>query len=173
MAEPTTAYIGLGSNLGDRHRNIREALKTLDHNAAIEVGRVSDIKETAPLGQVSEPYYLNAVAELKTTLDPERLLSVLMTTEEVLGRTRRSKWGPRTIDLDLLLFGSEVIRLPDLIVPHPQMHLRLSFSTGCVSWTATCGIRCSTNRYGNWLAVLVGATSYSIRPARNSSVSPA
>ncbi len=124
MAEPTTAYIGLGSNLGDRHRSIREALKALDHNAEIEVGRVSDIKETAPLGQVSEPYYLNAVAELKTTLDPEGLLHVLMMTEDVLGRTRRSKWGPRTIDLDLLLFGSEIIRLPDLIVPHPQMHLR-------------------------------------------------
>jgi len=124
MAEPTIAYIGLGSNLGDRQRTIRDALATLGRHGEIEVMRVSDIKETAPLGQASEPYYLNGVAEIRTTLSPEGLLSVLMTTEDVLGRTRRGRWGPRTIDLDLLLFGQQILRLGHLIVPHPQMHLR-------------------------------------------------
>ncbi|MDI6450587.1 2-amino-4-hydroxy-6-hydroxymethyldihydropteridine diphosphokinase [Anaerobaca lacustris] len=124
MAERIAAYIGLGSNLGDRRRTIREALAALDRHPDIKVARVSDIKETAPLGQASEPYYLNGVAEVHTTLAPEGLLSVLMATEDVLGRTRRGRWGPRTIDLDLLLFGGQIVRLPHLIVPHPQMHLR-------------------------------------------------
>ncbi len=124
MAEPIAAYIGLGSNLGDRQRTIREALAALDRHPDIEVTRVSDIKETPPIGQASQPYYLNGVAEVRTTLSPEGLLNVLMTTEDVLGRTRRGRWGPRTIDLDLLLFGRRIVRLPNLIVPHPQMHLR-------------------------------------------------
>jgi 2-amino-4-hydroxy-6-hydroxymethyldihydropteridine diphosphokinase len=114
----------LGSNLGDRQRTIREALAALGRHPEIEVTRVSDVKETPPLGQASQPYYLNGVAEIRTTLSPEDLLSVLMTTEDVLGRTRRTRWGPRTIDLDLLLFGQRIVHLPHLIVPHPQMHLR-------------------------------------------------
>jgi len=124
MVEPTIAYIGLGSNLGDRERVMREALKSLGRNAQIEVLRVSRIKETAPLGQSPQPHYLNAVAEIRTTLGATALLDVLLTTEKILGRTRRGAWGPRTIDLDLLLFGQEILQLPDLIVPHPQMHLR-------------------------------------------------
>jgi 2-amino-4-hydroxy-6-hydroxymethyldihydropteridine diphosphokinase len=124
MAERTAAYIGLGSNLGDRRRSIREALAALERRPDIEVTRVSDVKETPPLGQASEPGYLNGVAEIHTTLTPEGLLGVLMATEDALGRTRHSRWGPRTIDLDLLLFGRQVVHLPHLIVPHPQMHLR-------------------------------------------------
>jgi len=124
MAERITAYIGLGSNLGDRRHTIREALASLNRHPEIEVSRVSDIKETPPLGQASEPYYLNGVAEIHTTVAPEELLSVLMNTEDILGRTRRGRWGPRTIDLDLLLFGRKIVRQPHLIVPHPQMHLR-------------------------------------------------
>lgn len=124
MDEPIAAYVGLGSNLGDRRRSIKDALDALKRHPDIEVPRVSDIRETAPLGQASEPYYLNGVAEVWTTLNPEELLNVLRTTEDVLGRTRRAKWGPRTVDLDLLLFGRQIIRLPHLIVPHPQMHLR-------------------------------------------------
>ncbi len=124
MTEPTTAYVGLGSNLGDRQRSIREALDALDRHPEIEVARVSDITETVPLGQASEPYYLNGVAEVRTTLNPEGLLNVLLTTEDMLGRVRRSGWGPRTIDLDMLLFGGQIVRLAKLIVPHPQMHLR-------------------------------------------------
>ena len=124
MAEPTTAYIGLGSNLGDRERVIREALKSLGRNGHIEVLRVSKLKDTLPLGRSSQPHFLNGVAEIHTTLSATALLDVLLTTEEILGRVRRSTWGPRTIDLDLLLFGDEIIHLSSLIVPHPQMHLR-------------------------------------------------
>jgi len=124
MAEPRTAYIGLGSNLGDRQRVIRDALEGLGRNGGVEVLRASTIKETPPLGESVQPHYLNGVAEVRTTLGAEKLLDVLMTTENVLGRTRRGKWGSRTIDLDLLLYGDEIIQLPGLIVPHPQMHLR-------------------------------------------------
>jgi len=124
MTEQVTAYIGLGSNLGDRQRVIKEALEGFGRNGQIEVVRVSEIKETRPLGSSTQPDYLNAVAEIRTTLPAERLLDVLMATENILGRIRRGKWGPRTIDLDLLLFGQEIIHLPNLIVPHPQMHLR-------------------------------------------------
>lgn len=124
MTEQVTAYIGLGSNLGDRQRVIKEALEGLGRHGQIEVVRVSEIKETRPLGPSAQPNYLNAVAEIRTTLTAERLLDVLMTTENILGRVRRGKWTPRTIDLDLLLFGRQIIHVPNLIVPHPQMHLR-------------------------------------------------
>ncbi len=123
MTEPTTAYIGLGSNLGHRERAIREALEVLGRSGRIEIVRHSTIKETKPLGS-PQPPYLNGVAELRTTLAAKALLAALQNTENLLGRTRHSVWGPRTIDLDLLLFGDEIIHLPNLIVPHPQLHLR-------------------------------------------------
>ncbi len=124
MADLTTAYIGLGSNLGDRQRAIGSALHALGRAGGIKVVRVSDVRETVPLGETPQPHFLNAVAEITTTLEPEELLKALKTAEDLLGRVRRQKWGPRTIDLDLLLYGHKNIRLPDLIVPHPQMHLR-------------------------------------------------
>jgi len=123
MAEKT-AYIGLGSNLGDRKSYIDEALKMLAETEKIEVARVSDIIETAPLASNDQPRYLNAVAELKTTLSATDLRKKLSETETSLGRERRGKWWSRTIDLDILLFGSEIIESPDLTVPHRQMHLR-------------------------------------------------
>ncbi|TKJ37034.1 MAG: 2-amino-4-hydroxy-6-hydroxymethyldihydropteridine diphosphokinase [Planctomycetes bacterium B3_Pla] len=119
-----TAYIGLGSNLGDRKANIDGALKMLADAEQITFVRVSDIVETAPLGQSNQPDYLNAIAELRTELNPEDLFKKLQDIETLLGRVRQGKWSPRTIDLDLLLFGNDVVNDPDLIVPHPQMHLR-------------------------------------------------
>ena len=124
MTERVTAYIGLGSNLGDRERTIREALTMLGGNGSIEVGRVSDLKETAPLGGRSQPAYLNGVAEVRTALRPGELLRKLQATEAALGRQPHARWESRPIDLDLLLFGAEVIHTSDLVVPHPQMHLR-------------------------------------------------
>jgi 2-amino-4-hydroxy-6-hydroxymethyldihydropteridine diphosphokinase len=118
------AYIGLGNNLGQRRRIIEEALDLLGKEPQIEVLRVSDLKETSPLGGMAQPSYLNGVAEIRTALTAEELLATLKATEDSLGRERRERWGPRTIDLDLLLYGHENIRLPGLIVPHPQMHLR-------------------------------------------------
>jgi len=124
MANPTTAYIGLGSNLGDRHNSIKTALKMLAQIEQVEVARASKVIETAPLGSGDQPDYLNAVAEIKTTLTAEDLHKKLADIETALGRVRTEKWSPRTIDLDLLLFGSDVINTPDLTIPHPQMHLR-------------------------------------------------
>jgi deoxyguanosine kinase len=124
MDKPTTAYIGLGSNLQDREGSIRSALKLLADAEDIKVSRVSELIETAPLGGANQPDYLNAVAEINTTLSAEDLHKTLTNIETSLGRTREEKWSPRILDLDLLLFGAEVINSPDLTVPHPQMHLR-------------------------------------------------
>jgi 2-amino-4-hydroxy-6-hydroxymethyldihydropteridine diphosphokinase len=124
MAKSTTVYIGLGSNLGDRRAYIKRAIKLLGRDEHIKVVRVSNVLETAPLGGVNQPKYLNAVAELKTTLSAQDLHKTLVRIETALGRVRGKKWLPRTIDLDLLLFGQEVVNLPHLTIPHPQMHLR-------------------------------------------------
>ncbi len=124
MTRPTTAYIGLGSNLGNRQESIRRALKLLADTEHIQVSGVSDLIETPPLGYFDQPKFINGVAELKTTLSAEDLYKTLVEVEKRLGRERHGKWLPRTIDLDLLLFGAEVVNLPYLTVPHPQMHLR-------------------------------------------------
>jgi 2-amino-4-hydroxy-6-hydroxymethyldihydropteridine diphosphokinase len=124
MSKPTTAYIGLGSNLGDRKNYIDEALKQLGETEHVKLARVSDIVETTALSSTQQPKYLNAVAELKTTLSAAELHNALSDIENQLGRARRGQWWPRTIDLDLLLFGNEILESPDLTVPHTQMHLR-------------------------------------------------
>ena len=130
MQNLTTAYIGLGSNLGSRENSIMAALKMLAESEHIEVTRVSDLIETAPLGDRKQPDYLNAVAEIKTTLSAEDFHRKLTDVETSLGRVRREKWSPRIIDLDLLLFDREIINRPDLTVPHPQMHLRFFVLSG-------------------------------------------
>jgi deoxyguanosine kinase len=124
MTEWVTAYIGLGSNLGDREPTIRASLQMLGSDGNIELTRVSDLKETAPLGQMTQPNYLNGVAEMRTKLGPQELLGRLKATEAALGRGPHAKWAARTIDLDLLLYGSRIIRENGLIVPHPDVHLR-------------------------------------------------
>jgi deoxyguanosine kinase len=119
-----TAYIGLGSNLGKRQDNLNSAIRMLAEVADTEVVRVSEPIETHPLAKAEQPMYLNAVAELRTALSPEDLLKTLINTETALGRMRLDKWSSRTIDLDILLYGSEVIESPYLTIPHSQMHLR-------------------------------------------------
>jgi 2-amino-4-hydroxy-6-hydroxymethyldihydropteridine diphosphokinase len=118
------AYIGLGSNLGDRRRFIDDALRMLRESPGIEVVTATNPIETTPLGNIEQPRFLNAVAELKTTLSAEKLHHRLREIEDALGRVRKEKWGPRTIDLDLLLFGDNVINTETLMVPHSDMHLR-------------------------------------------------
>ena len=116
----TRAYVGLGANLGDREDTIRRAAELLG------AGRLSTIRETAPWGVVDQPPFLNAVAELDTDLSPRALLERLLEIEGTLGRTRDgSRWGPRTIDLDLLLYGEQTVDEPGLTVPHPRLHERL------------------------------------------------
>jgi 2-amino-4-hydroxy-6-hydroxymethyldihydropteridine diphosphokinase len=112
----TLAYVGLGSNLGDREALIRRAAE------AIGAVRLSTIRETEPWGLEEQPPYLNAVAEVETSLSPRRLLDRLLDVERQLGRERAGpRWGPRTIDLDLLLYGGQVIDEPGLRVPHPYL----------------------------------------------------
>jgi len=124
MTRQTTAYIALGGNLGDRADYINKAVNMLVETDSVQLLRVGKIIETTPLTGRNQPDYLNTVAEIQTTLTPERLLHRLTDIENALGRTRTEKWAPRTIDLDLLLFGTEIINTTHLTVPHPQMHLR-------------------------------------------------
>ena len=124
MGKTTVSYIGLGSNLGDRDNSIKRALKMLADAKDVEVARVSELIETPPLGSTAQPEFINAVAEIKTSLSAELLHKILFDIETSLGRQRQQKWSPRTIDLDLLLFGDDVIDRTGLTVPHPRMHLR-------------------------------------------------
>jgi 2-amino-4-hydroxy-6-hydroxymethyldihydropteridine diphosphokinase len=119
-----TAYIGLGSNLGNRRKYIDTAFKKLSEVNRVELCRMSDFIETAALGDSSQPDYLNTVAEINTSLEPDKLHHILIEIENSLGRERKGKWAPRTIDLDLLLFGEQVVNTGILTVPHSQMHLR-------------------------------------------------
>jgi len=125
---PITAYIGLGSNLGDRGDTLMAAAKRLAAVAGVDVRRISQFVVTEPVGgPEDQPKYLNAAAEIVTTLPPRDLLSELQRIEASLGRDRskEQRWGPRTCDLDILLMGETVIDTPELTVPHPRMHERL------------------------------------------------
>lgn len=121
MTREVTAYIGLGSNLGDRLGYLQTAVARLHDMAGVRVTRVSRIYETAPVGVIDQPDFLNLVAEVRTVLSPEAVLDVLLSVERSLHRVRLVRWGPRTIDLDLLLYGEETINLSSLTVPHPRM----------------------------------------------------
>ena len=112
-------YIGLGSNLGDREAQIRLALDDLARLPASQLVRASSLYDSEPVGDVEQPNFLNAVAELETELSARQLLWNLLLIERRLGRTRTRRWGPRTIDLDLLLYGQLVVDEQDLQVPHP------------------------------------------------------
>ena len=116
----TLAYVGLGANLGDREGSIRRAAELIDAR------RLSTIIETPPWGMIEQPDFLNAVAEVETDVGPRPLLDRLIEVERELGRVRDGKrWGPRTIDLDLLVYGDETSDVPALQLPHPRLHERL------------------------------------------------
>jgi 2-amino-4-hydroxy-6-hydroxymethyldihydropteridine diphosphokinase len=119
------AYVALGANLGDRRANIERAIALLRATNGVDVTRVSSLREYLAVGGPSDsPAFLNAASELRTTLAAKDLLARLLDIERELGRERREKWGPRVIDLDLLLYGDEVIDEHALKVPHPLMHQR-------------------------------------------------
>jgi 2-amino-4-hydroxy-6-hydroxymethyldihydropteridine diphosphokinase len=121
----TRAFVGLGANLGDRERTLHAAVDDLAAEEGVEVVAVSTLRETEPVGVGEQPQYLNGVAELETTLPPRRLLERLLEVEQRFGRVRiPGEHGPRTLDLDLLLYGAEAIDEPGLTVPHPRMHER-------------------------------------------------
>lgn len=116
-----TAYIGLGSNLGDKRSNLEKALELLDSTPGVKLNRVASYYRTAPIGGPVQDWYLNTVAEVITSLEPHQLLSSLLKIENSLGRVRTIRWGPRTADLDLLLYGSREINDAVLTLPHPRM----------------------------------------------------
>lgn len=119
-------YVGLGSNLGDRERMIWGAIHMLTFSPEVEVAAVSSLRETEPVGLLDQPPFLNAAAAVDTELGPRELLDLLLTVERELGRTRDGpRFGPRSIDLDLLLYDDEIVDEPGLTVPHPRLHERV------------------------------------------------
>jgi 2-amino-4-hydroxy-6-hydroxymethyldihydropteridine diphosphokinase len=121
----TRAHVGLGANLGDREATIRAAVEALAAEDGIEVVAVSTLRETEPVGVGEQPLFLNGAAALETTLCAQELLGRLLVVEQRLGRVRiPGEHGPRTLDLDLLLYGDAAIDEPGLTVPHPRLHER-------------------------------------------------
>ena len=119
------AFVGLGANLGDREPTLRAAVDALAAEDGVEVVSISVLRETEPVGVGQQPLYLNGAAELETTLSARELLDRLLVVEQRFGRVRvPGEHGPRTLDLDLLLYGDEVIDEPGLTVPHPRLHER-------------------------------------------------
>lgn len=111
-------YLGLGSNLGDRAQYLVRACQTLQQHPAITVQAVSSLYHTAPVGLTDQGWFLNAVAQLQTTLAPHALLAVTQATEQRLGRVPTVRWGPRVLDLDLLLYDAVQVQTPTLTIPH-------------------------------------------------------
>ena len=118
------AFLGLGSNIGDREQQLQEAIRLLDSTEGIEVVQTSPIYETAPVGYTDQPNFLNLCIEISTELKPQILLKRCLETEQHLHRVREIRWGPRTLDVDILLYGDEVVEEEELSIPHPRMNER-------------------------------------------------
>lgn len=124
VAERVTVALGLGSNLGDRKAYLSGAIDGLASNPSIDVTAVSAIYETPPWGRTNQPVFLNAAVLVETDLTPRALLRAVLRIERSLGRVRDELWGPRTIDIDILLYGDEHIDEPGLTIPHPRIRER-------------------------------------------------
>ena len=111
-------FLGLGSNVGNRKEYLEKAIKALKDISGITVTNMSSIYETEPFGEIKQDKFLNMVIKIETTLAPEKLLKITMAIEKDLDRLRTVRWGPRTIDIDILLYGNEVINTKDLTIPH-------------------------------------------------------
>ncbi|HLF68362.1 MAG TPA: 2-amino-4-hydroxy-6-hydroxymethyldihydropteridine diphosphokinase [Gaiellaceae bacterium] len=121
----TRAYVGLGANLGPREETLRRAVGLLAAEDGVEIVGVSTLRETDPVGVLDQPRFLNGAVAIDTALRPRELLDVLLRIERELGRVRvGTRFGPRTVDLDLLLYGAGVVDEPGLRVPHPRLHER-------------------------------------------------
>ena len=123
VLEKHTAYVALGSNLGDKEGNLRRALELLEERG-VEVVRVSSFICTEPYGVTDQPQFLNGVCQVRTSLAPLALLHILLAIEQEMGRVRLRHWGERNIDLDLLLYEDVVMDTPELTLPHPDMQNR-------------------------------------------------
>jgi 2-amino-4-hydroxy-6-hydroxymethyldihydropteridine diphosphokinase len=120
----TLAYVGLGANLGPREITLLRAVDLLAETEGVEVQAVSQLRETEPVGVVEQPRFLNGAVMLDTSLSPRELLDRLLEIERELGRVRDVRWGPRVVDLDLLVYGDRQTDEPGLRVPHPRLHER-------------------------------------------------
>ncbi len=121
MNDKVTAYLGLGANLGDRKKQLDQAIERLNHTKGIHVQQLSSLYETAPIGYVDQPPFYNQVIKIQTFLMPDDLLENMLHIEQELHRVRQFRWGPRTIDIDLLLYENCIIKQENLTVPHPRM----------------------------------------------------
>ena len=119
-----SCYLGLGSNLGDKLQFITKAIDQISKLENVEIKRTSSMIETKPYGKTDQPDFINCVIELDTDLLPEELLKKCLYIENQLGRIRNEKWGPRTIDIDMLFYEDEIIDTELLVLPHPQLHKR-------------------------------------------------
>lgn len=119
-----TAYLGLGSNLGDRLRSLQRAVDLLGAEAGVELTRCSRVWETDPVGGPPQPDFLNVVVRAEVVVSPHDLLAACQRVEAALGRVRDVRWGPRIVDIDVLLIDRREIDEPDLVVPHPRLHQR-------------------------------------------------
>ena len=117
-------FVGFGGNVGSVEENLRHALESVDSLSGTTVRRISSLYRTAPVGVTDQPEFVNGAVEVETALVPEAFLRALLDIEGSLGRVRERKWGPRTVDLDVLLWGQEVLATPALEVPHPRLHER-------------------------------------------------
>lgn len=116
--------IALGSNMGDRQENIMTAIRALSQHSDIIIERVSSLYETKPVGITDQPDFLNGVISISTTLEPFKLLEVCLYVESQMGRIRHERWGPRNIDIDILIYHSQVVQDEVLQIPHPRLHER-------------------------------------------------
>ncbi|MFB5763072.1 2-amino-4-hydroxy-6-hydroxymethyldihydropteridine diphosphokinase [Paenibacillus medicaginis] len=123
-SEPSEAYIALGANLGDREHTLLDAIGRLDAHPDIQVQRCSDLYETEPVGYVDQPSFINMAIAVRTALSPLELLRYMLFIEQELGRVRSVRWGPRTIDLDLLFMEGVTLQTSELVLPHPRMEER-------------------------------------------------
>ncbi|WP_227397289.1 2-amino-4-hydroxy-6-hydroxymethyldihydropteridine diphosphokinase [Jeotgalibacillus aurantiacus] len=121
---PALAYVSIGSNMGDSLSNLQQAIRLLDETAGVNVQSVSSVYETDPVGYEDQQVFLNIAAGVETDLSPDELLVRCLEIEQTLGRKRVIRWGPRTIDLDVLLYGNEQLDTERLTIPHPRMHER-------------------------------------------------
>jgi len=120
-----TCFLSLGSNLGDSRNNLQKAVEYLRNDAEKnQVVGISPVYRTKAWGKTDQPDFLNLVVELHTKLNPEKLMQALLEIEKKMGRVRNEKWGARSIDIDILLYGNEIVNSENLILPHPEMHNR-------------------------------------------------
>ena len=117
-------FIALGSNIGNRKNYIHNAIILLGNNPEITVVKQSSLIETKPVGPIEQDLFINAVIEISTSLTPQELLATCLAVEEQIGRVRTQRWGPRTIDLDILLFADRIIAGANLKIPHPELSMR-------------------------------------------------